>query len=82
VGPNAAIAVGVCVALACLSAGETSGASMNPARSLAPGIVRGEFGTSWVYVAGPHLGAMVAVAFEWILKGPPTRHGTRAARGE
>lgn len=82
IGPNAALAIGGYIALAGLWAGPITGASMNIARSLAPDIVRGNFSTSWIYVAGPLLGAAVGVGFEWILKGPPTREGTRAAQGE
>ena len=29
----------------------------------------------------PLVGALIAVAFEWILKGPPTTTGTIAAQG-
>ena len=82
VGPNAAIAVGGYVALSGLWAGPMSGASMNPARSLGPDWVRGDFHTTWIYLLGPLLGAMIGVAFEWILKGPPTAEGTRTAQGE
>jgi len=82
VGANAAIAIGGYIALSGLWAGPITGAAMNPVRSLAPDIVRGDFSTSWVYVAGPLVGAMIAVGFEWILKGPPTREGTRAAQGK
>jgi len=82
VGPNAAIAVGGYIALSGLWAGPMSGASMNPARSLSPDLVRGDFHTTWIYVLGPLVGAMIGVAFEWILKGPPTAEGTRAAQGE
>lgn len=81
VGPNAAIAVGGYIALAGLWALPISGASMNPARSLAPDLVRAHFATSWVYVIGPLAGAVIAVGFEWILKGPPTTHGTETAQG-
>jgi len=81
VGPNAAIAVGGYVALAGIWAGPLCGASMNPIRSLAPDIVRGDLATSWIYVAGPLAGAMIAVGFEWILKGPPTASGAEAAQG-
>jgi aquaporin Z len=82
VGPNAAIAVGGYIALAGFWAGPLTGASMNPGRSLAPDLVRGDLHSTWIYVLGPLLGALVAVAFEWILKGRPTAHGARAARGE
>lgn len=81
IGTNGAIAIGGYIALAGLWAAPISGASMNPARSLAPDIVRGQFATSWIYVAGPLLGAMIGVGFEWILKGPATAEGTRSAQG-
>lgn len=71
IGANGAIAVGGYIALAGLWAAPISGASMNPVRSLAPDLVRGDFGAAWVYLIGPLAGAMIAVAFEWILKGPP-----------
>jgi aquaporin Z len=54
---------------------------MNPVRSLAPDLVRGDFNTSWIYIVGPILGALVAVGFEWILRGKPTDTGTIAAQG-
>lgn len=82
VGPNAAIAVGGYIVLAGFWAGPLTGAAMNPARALAPDLVRGEFRSTWIYVAGPLIGAFVAVGVEWILKGPPTSHGAKAAQGE
>jgi len=81
IGTNGAIAIGGYIALAGLWVAPISGASMNPARSIAPDLVRGSFATTWIYVAGPLLGAIIAVGFEWILKGPPTREGTRTAQG-
>jgi aquaporin Z len=81
VGANGALAVGGYIALAGLWAAPISGASMNPIRSLAPDLVRGNFTTAWIYIAGPLIGAMIAVGFEWILKGKPTEAGTRAAEG-
>lgn len=81
VGTNGAIAIGAYIALAGLWAGPISGASMNPARSLAPDLLRGDFSTSWIYLLGPLVGAMIGVAFEWILKGPPTAKGSEAAQG-
>jgi aquaporin Z len=82
VGPNAAIAVGGYVAVAGLWAFSITGASMNPFRSLAPDLLRGDFSTTWIYVAGPLLGAVLAVALEWALKGPPSKQGDEAAQGE
>lgn len=81
IGANGAIAVGGYIVLAGLWAAPISGASMNPVRSLAPDLVRGDLGTAWIYVAGPLLGALIGVAFEWILKGKPTTSGNLAAQG-
>jgi aquaporin Z len=81
IGSNGALAVGGYIALAGLWAAPISGASMNPVRSLAPDLVRGDLSTTWIYIAGPIIGAMIAVGFEWILKGGPTAAGTLAARG-
>jgi aquaporin Z len=81
IGTNGAIAVGGYIVLAGLWAAPISGASMNPVRSFAPDFIRGDLATTWVYIAGPLAGAMIAVAFEWILKGPPTATGAIAAQG-
>jgi len=81
IGTNGAIAVGGYIALAGLWAAPVTGASMNPVRSLAPDLVRGDFHTTWIYVVGPVVGALIGVAFEWILKGKPTAAGTIAAQG-
>ena len=81
VGSNGAIAVGGYIALAGLWAAPISGASMNPVRSLASDLVRGEFGSTWIYLVGPLVGAMIAVGFEWILKGPTTTTGAVVAQG-
>ena len=81
VGANGAIAVGGYIALSALWAEPISGASMNPVRSFAPDLVRGDFGTTWVYLAGPAAGALIGVFFEWILKGKATAAGTIAAQG-
>jgi aquaporin Z len=62
-GAMAAIAIGAVIALVALFAGPISGASMNPARSLAPAFVSGATRDAWVYVAAPLVGAMLAVPF-------------------
>ncbi len=80
-GTNGAIAVGGYIALAGLWSAPVSGASMNTVRSLAPDLVRGDFHTTWIYVVGPMLGALIGVAFEWILKGKASAAGRLAAQG-
>ena len=82
IGPLSAVGVGAYIALAGLWAGPVSGASMNPARSLGPDLARGDFHDLWIYLAGPMLGALLAVAAAAILRGPgggPS--GSRAAQG-
>ena len=81
IGSNGALAVGGYIALAGLWAAPISGASMNPVRSFAPDLVCGDMHTAWIYIVGPVIGAMIAVGFEWILKGKPSEAGTRAAEG-
>jgi aquaporin Z len=81
VGTNGALAIGGYIAVAAIWAGPLTGASMNPARSLAPDLLRGDFSTTWIYFAGPFVGAVVGVVFEWLLKGPPTKSGAIAAQG-
>jgi len=82
IGSNGALAIGGYIALAGLWAAPVSGASMNPVRSLAPDLIRGDMSTTWIYIAGPIVGAIIAVGFEWILKGDPTAAGAFAAQGE
>ena len=81
VGHNAAIAVGGYVALAGLWASPVSGASMNPARSLGPALVSGDLHVAWLYVAGPVVGGLIAVALAWALRGPGSAAADLAAQG-
>jgi aquaporin Z len=82
IGSMAAIAVGSYIALAGLIGAPVSGASMNPARSLGPALVLGDWTSWWAYVAGPLIGALVAVGFAHILRGRGGgKFGRRAAQG-
>jgi aquaporin Z len=82
IGPLAAIGVGGYIALAGLFGAPVSGASMNPARSLGPALVLGDWTAWWAYLAGPVGGAVIAVGCAWILRGPGGgAHGTQAAQG-
>jgi aquaporin NIP len=60
-GLMAGVAVGAVIGLEALFAGPVSGASMNPARSLAPALVSGNLEGLWIYLAAPALGAALAV---------------------
>jgi aquaporin Z len=77
VGQFAAIGVGSYIILAGLWSSPVSGASMNPARSLGPALVGGDFSSLWVYLVAPPVGAALAVGAAWILRG---RGGDRTAR--
>jgi aquaporin Z len=83
VGPISALGVSGYIVLAGLWASPVSGASMNPARSFAPEAVLGDFSHLWVYVVGPLVGGLVAVAFARILRGPGGHDpvASAAARG-
>lgn len=73
VGQAAAIAIGGTIGLEALFAGPISGASMNPARSLAPAIVSGTWSHQWLYVAGPALGAVAGVLIYQFVRGAENR---------
>jgi aquaporin NIP len=60
-GVTAGIAIGAVIALEAMFAGPICGASMNPARSLAPAIVSGNLQHLWLYPLATLLGAMIAV---------------------
>jgi MIP family channel proteins len=60
-GLLAGVAIGGVIALEALFAGPISGASMNPARSLAPAVISGGTSDVWIYLAAPVLGAAIGV---------------------
>ena len=67
-GVIAGAAIGSVVLLEALFAGPISGASMNPARSLGPALVSGQFSFLWIYLTAPFIGALLAVPIYHILK--------------
>lgn len=82
VGIIGALGVGGYIALAGLWASPLSGASMNPIRSLAPDLVANDFTAYWVYLAGPLLGACLAVVAAYMLRGRGGGlAGSQAAQG-
>lgn len=63
----AGIAIGLTVAVEAAVMGPITGASMNPARSLAPALVSGLWQHHWVYWVAPILGAQLAMwVYRWL----------------
>lgn len=60
-GITAGIAIGGVIALEAMFAGPICGASMNPARSLAPALVVENLSATWIYILAPIIGALLAV---------------------
>lgn len=60
-GITAGIAIGAIIGLEAMFAGPICGASMNPARSLAPAVVSGHIQSLWIYILAPVTGAILAV---------------------
>ena len=71
VGQAAAIAIGGTVGLEAIFAGPISGASMNPARSLAPALISGTWDCQWVYVLGPIAGALLGAYIYVVIRAFP-----------
>jgi aquaporin Z len=83
IGIFGAIGVGGYIALAGLWGSPISGASMNPARTFGPDLVGRSFTEYWVYVAGPLVGAAIAVGFAYVLRGAGGgQSGSAAAQGD
>lgn len=60
--------IGSVIAMEAMFAGPICGASMNPARSIAPALVSGKLDALWVYVVGPILGMAASVPVERLLR--------------
>jgi glycerol uptake facilitator-like aquaporin len=75
VGQAAAIAIGGTIGLEALFAGPISGASKNPARSLAPALVSWTWTDQWLYVLGPALGAVAGVIAYQFVRGEEIAKG-------
>jgi aquaporin Z len=82
VGPLSAVGVSGYVALAGLWSSPLTGASMNPVRSFGPALVDDHFAHFWIYLAGPAIGMVAAVAVAIVLRGKGgDRIAARAAQG-
>jgi len=83
IGIFGALGIGGYIALAGLWGSPISGASMNPARTFGPDLVARDFGSFWIYAAGPLLGAAIAVGFAYVLRGAGGGvAGSSAAQGD
>jgi aquaporin NIP len=67
-GMFAGLAIGAVVLLEAMFAGPVSGASMNPARSLAPAIISGHMEHLWIYLIATVIGALIAVVLYRFIK--------------
>ncbi len=56
----APLAVGFALACGVLIAGPITGGSLNPARTLGPMVIAGQFTAIWLYIVGPIVGAVLA----------------------
>jgi aquaporin Z len=81
IGKESALAVGLTVAACGLFAGPISGASMNPARSIAPQLLGGAVDLVWIYAAGPSGGAVLAALVVTLFVRRPNRGERKAAKG-
>ena len=67
VGEAAAIAIGGTIGLDAMFGGPISGASMNPTRSLAPGLVTGDLHAIWIYLLAPIIGTAIGgLAYQFV----------------
>jgi aquaporin NIP len=80
VGAAAAIAIGGTVGLDALVGGAVTGASMNPARSLGPALVAGEWHDFWIYLIGPLVGASIGAFAYQLVRGVDVAAGSSPPR--
>ena len=80
-GPFVPLAVGTYIMAWGTMGGPFDDASMNPARSFGLDLAVGNLSTWWAYLLGPVAGAVIAVGVAYVLCGPATAQGARAAMG-
>jgi len=67
-GVFAPVAIGGFIFTAATVVGPISGGSFNPARSLAPAIIAGDFSNVWIYIFGPLIGGAAAGVLYGLLR--------------
>ncbi len=78
----AAIAIGATIGLEALVMGPITGASMNPARSLAQALVGSDLTGLWIYLVGPVVGALAGALIYQFLRDNREPVASPAAIGE
>jgi MIP family channel proteins len=81
VGVMAGTAIGSAVTLGAIVGGPITGASMNPARSLAPALFDGTVASVWTFVVGPCLGAVAAALVYNVIRCESAPKGVEADKG-
>jgi aquaporin NIP len=79
VGEAAAIAIGGTIGLDAMFGGPVTGASMNPARSLAPAVVSGNLHALWLYIVAPVAGASLGGLAYQFVRGEQARPAAAAS---
>eukprot|EP00762_Andalucia_godoyi_P008886 ANDGO_07777.mRNA.1 Aquaporin NIP2-1 len=82
VGHNAGVAVGLSVATLGVVGDPLGTGPANPARSLGPAWINGDFSKQWIFIAGPATAAPIAVIAAFLLHGKPKPHEFIASEGK
>ena len=80
IGSGAAIAVGAILVACGMLGGELTSSSLNPARSLGPALVSGNFKNLWIFIAGPFTGAVVGLSVVTVIRPRSNEDEQKAAQ--
>ncbi|PKA53137.1 Aquaporin NIP1-1 [Apostasia shenzhenica] len=76
------LAVGASIFFAAIITGKITGTSLNPARTLGPAIVIGNFKKIWIYILSPLIGSITAVSLYFLHLMPKNLDKKNAAKTE